>query len=284
MIGAEARSDADGHPGSLGRSALHRTGARSGRGEPEGGAGPGQGGRAHGGPAGGATDRLLPRHGGRPRRAARGNGAADPAACPRLAHEPLTAAAQAVSRCAPAYTFIVGPRRKPTRVRPASAARSAASEDGAETAASTGMPARTAFCTSSNEARPLTSSTHPRSGSLSCRSAQPMTLSTALCLPTSSRTASSSPEGPNTPAACSPPVLANTRCAARSASGADVSQPAPTRTGSSLMSQVCSTNSCAVLAFPHTPHALVVMKFLRAAGVTASPARSSTSTMLPNPS
>ncbi len=40
-------------------------------------------------------------------------------------------------------------------------ARSTASEDGADTAASTGMPAITAFWVSSKDARPLTSSTVP---------------------------------------------------------------------------------------------------------------------------
>ena len=41
-------------------------------------------------------------------------------------------------------------------------ARSTASDDGADTAASTGMPAITAFWVSSNDARPLTSSTVAR--------------------------------------------------------------------------------------------------------------------------
>src|ERR1700733_14972863 len=65
------------------------------------------------------------------------------------------------------------PRRKPTRVSPALSASSAASEDGADTAASSGMPASTAFCTSSNEARPETSSAQPASGRLSCSGPQP---------------------------------------------------------------------------------------------------------------
>ena len=62
-----------------------------------------------------------------------------------------------MSRWAQVYTFMELPRRNPTRVRPASSASSAASDDGADTAARTGMPAVTAFWTSSNEARPLTS-------------------------------------------------------------------------------------------------------------------------------
>ena len=68
-------------------------------------------------------------------------------------------------RPAPAYTFMEEPRKKPTRVSPVSAARSTASEDGAETAASKGIPAMTAFCTSSNDARPLTIRTVSRRGS-----------------------------------------------------------------------------------------------------------------------
>ena len=48
------------------------------------------------------------------------------------------------------------PRTKPRRVRPESSARSAASDDGADTADSIGIPAITAFCTSSKLARPDT--------------------------------------------------------------------------------------------------------------------------------
>ena len=55
--------------------------------------------------------------------------------------------------------------------------------DGADTATSIGMPATTAFCTSSNDARPLTQSTCADSGSAPLRSIRPTTLSTALCRP-----------------------------------------------------------------------------------------------------
>jgi hypothetical protein len=64
----------------------------------------------------------------------------------------------------------------------------------------------------------------PASGNRSSRRAQPTTLSTALCLPTSSRMAIRSPPVVNTPAACRPPVLANIRWASRSFPGAS---PAP---------------------------------------------------------
>jgi len=107
--------------------------------------------------------------------------------------------------------FIDDPRRKPINVSPISLARSTASDDGADTAARAGTPAITAFCTSSNEARPLTISVVPLSGRRPASSAQPMTLSTALCRPTSSRTHNNSPPASNNAAACRPPVRSKTR-------------------------------------------------------------------------
>ena len=115
---------------------------------------------------------------------------------------------------------------------PDSPASSAARDEGADTAASTGSPAIRAFWVSSNDARPLTSSTHPASGSRPSRRAQPITLSTALCRPTSSRRASRVPPAVKSPAACRPPVLANTRWAARSRSGRAASTAGATRTWS----------------------------------------------------
>ena len=56
------------------------------------------------------------------------------------------------------------------------------------TATMIGQPATDAFCTSSNESRPLTQRTRSASGSKPSRNAQPTTLSSALCRPTSSRT------------------------------------------------------------------------------------------------
>ena len=124
------------------------------------------------------------------------------------------------------------PRRNPTRVIPDSSASSAASDDGADTAASMGRPAISAFWVSSNDARPLTSSTQPASGSRPARRAQPITLSTALCLPTSSRRTSRLPVAVKIPAACSPPVLAKTRWASRSRPGMAASAAGATRTWS----------------------------------------------------
>src|SRR5207249_1344328 len=80
-----------------------------------------------------------------------------------------------------------------------------------ETAATTGIPATSAFCRISNDARPETSSTRAASGSVPSSAARPTTLSTALCRPTSSRSVTSSPPGSKSPAAWSPPVRSNTR-------------------------------------------------------------------------
>ncbi len=156
------------------------------------------------------------------------------------------------------------PRRNPTRVRPPSSASDAASEDGADTAASSGTPIMIAFCASSNEARPLTSRMWPASGRRPERSAHPATLSTALCRPTSSRSTSSVPSAVNRPAACSPPVLRNTRWASLSRSGREASTAGETRTGSAATSNADLTRIASMLSLPHTPQALVVRNFLAA--------------------
>src|SRR5690606_22215730 len=57
-------------------------------------------------------------------------------------------------RCSPLYTLKRPGRRKPTRVWLPSRARPTARLDGADTEHTTGMPARRAFCTISNPARP----------------------------------------------------------------------------------------------------------------------------------
>ena len=64
------------------------------------------------------------------------------------------------------YTLNVAPRTKPTSVSPVSRARSIARLDGAETDATSGMPARYAFCTISNDARPLTQRMRSTTGKL----------------------------------------------------------------------------------------------------------------------
>lgn len=63
---------------------------------------------------------------------------------------------------------------------PDASANETASDDGADTAASTGIPAISAFWVNSNDARPLTNNTEAPSGIRSRSKAQPMTLSTAL--------------------------------------------------------------------------------------------------------
>ena len=105
---------------------------------------------------------------------------------------------------------------------PAAAARSTARLDGAPTAATIGMPAASAFCTSSKLARPLSISTPVATGSFPASSRRPTSLSTALWRPTSSCTAISAPSGENSAAACSPPVRSKVACAARSAPGQSV--------------------------------------------------------------
>ncbi|OLT04209.1 hypothetical protein BJF90_24060 [Pseudonocardia sp. CNS-004] len=143
-------------------------------------------------------------------------------------------------------------------MRPHSAASSTASEDGADTAASTGTPAITAFCASSNDARPDTTSTPPFAGIPRCMSAQPSTLSTALCRPTSSRTTIGSPAAVKSPAACSPPVLSKTRCRSRSTSGSAATTSGSTCTGSSAGEWRVRRRTASSDALPHTPHDEVV--------------------------
>jgi hypothetical protein len=143
-------------------------------------------------------------------------------------------------------------------VMPISAASSTASDDGADTAASTGTPAIAAFWTSSNEARPDTISTVPAAGTRFSSSAQPMALSTALWRPTSSRATRSSPSAVNRPAACRPPVDSNSRCAARSVSGRQARTDGETVTGSSSGGQRVVSRTASKAAFPHTPHEDVV--------------------------
>ena len=137
-------------------------------------------------------------------------------------------------------------------------ARSTANDDGADTAASTGTPAITAFWVISNDARPLTSNTLPLNGIRPASTAQPITLSTALWRPTSSRTASTAPSGPNSAAPCRPPVLSKTRCAERSTPGIAVSVPTATVTGSSPGQCRLTNRTASRDALPQTPHDEVV--------------------------
>ena len=102
---------------------------------------------------------------------------------------------------------IEGSRRKPTSVMPNSSAKSAASDEGADTAHNIGTPAMAAFWTSSNDADPRRGVSSRASGNFSSRNAQPMTLSTALWRPTSSRNASKLPSRSKSPRRVKPARL-----------------------------------------------------------------------------
>ena len=113
------------------------------------------------------------------------------------------------------------PLTNPASVRSLALASSTARLEGAETAERIGIPAITPLCTSSIDARPLTCRTCPRKGRSCSRAANPTTLSTALCRPTSSRTTTGVPSTRNSPAACRPPVRWNAAWAAASRSGSE---------------------------------------------------------------
>src|SRR5439155_9927517 len=132
------------------------------------------------------------------------------------------------------YTFRPPPRTKPHSVTPRSCASSTARLDGAPTATSIGQPATAAFCTSSNESRPLTQRREWPSGSRPRPNAQPTTLSIALCRPTSSRMQSSSPASSKSPVAWRPPVEAKAGCDARRRSGSSATSAAATRSELSI--------------------------------------------------
>src|ERR1035438_1358764 len=107
----------------------------------------------------------------------------------------------------PEYTLNRSFLRKPISVMPDRPAVATARLEGAPTAAITGMPAISAFCTSSKLARPLTNRSDAFIGMRRSNSAAPTSLSTALCRPTSSRRHSNLPPRSKRAAACSPPVL-----------------------------------------------------------------------------
>ena len=111
----------------------------------------------------------------------------------RAALSRLSASMSMRSGCV--YTLKCSSRRNPTTVWPKRSAAATARLDGADTAHNTGIPATAAFWTSSNDSRPDTSSTSFASGSDRSSTAAPTSLSSALCRPTSSRTATRSPVG-----------------------------------------------------------------------------------------
>ncbi len=172
----------------------------------------------------------------------------------RAAKEPAPALrpAQLSMRSGFEYTLTRSLETKPQSVIPCVWASSTARLDGAPTPASTGQPASAAFCTSSNESRPLTQITELRSGRRPWPKAQPTTLSKALWRPTSSRTQRSVPAASNRPVACRPPVSAKVGCAARSRSGSAPRSVQLTRSSDSTRGAWTATASSAPL--PQTPH------------------------------
>ena len=86
-----------------------------------------------------------------------------------------------------------------------------------------------------------------------------MSLSRALWRPTSSRRAMSSPAGVNRPAACSPPVSSNARCAARNRSGSARTMVRGTTGPGGSGSTRNATSS--IDALPQIPHDAVAMKW-----------------------
>ena len=76
----------------------------------------------------------------------------------------------------------------------------------------------------------------------------------------------------------------NTRCASRSRPGSIASMAGAKRAGSPASAARGRTQMSWMLAFPQTPHALVVRKLRRAPGATVTPGARVTSAMLPSPS
>src|SRR5882724_1389708 len=147
--------------------------------------------------------------------------------------------------------FIRSPRRKPTSVWPLSRANSAARLLGAETAATIGTPAASAFCIISKDVRPLSSKTRCRSGRRSASNAQPTTLSSALWRPTSSRSTRSLPVRSNKAQACRPPVRLKDSWAEASAPGNPISTCGSISQRSSTGGNCCRTASMdALLQIP----------------------------------
>ena len=131
--------------------------------------------------------------------------------------------------------------------------------DGAETAQTIGIPATAAFWTISKLTRPETIRTRSWSGIAPARTCEPTSLSMALWRPTSSRSASNSPLGVNSPAACRPPVSSNARWAARSRSGSARMTERETTGPSGSGSARRATSS--IEALPQIPHDAVATKW-----------------------
>ena len=157
-------------------------------------------------------------------------------------------------------------------VTPRRSASRTARSDGAETAQMIGTPATAAFWTISKLTRPETIRIRSQSGSSRTRTREPMTLSSALWRPTSSRIATRRPSVSNRPAACSPPVRSKAAWAARSASGSEVITERAT-TGRPFGSGSQRTATSSIDALPQIPHDAVATKLRFAASIRVEPAR-----------
>ena len=140
-----------------------------------------------------------------------------------------------------------------------------------------GIPATAAFWTISKLTRPETIRIRSLRGSSPASTCEPITLSSALCRPTSSRMAMSSPAGENSAAACRPPVSSNARCAARSRSGRARITVRATTGPSGRGSQRRATSS--MDALPQMPHDAVATK-CRSATVASSNGRDRRTTIV----
>src|SRR6266542_2700797 len=109
-------------------------------------------------------------------------------------------------RTSPEYTLNRPSRTNPSSVTPNSRDSSMANDDGPPTEATVGMPAMIAFCTISKLARLLTARMASCSGVALSRTNEPITLSTALWRPTSSRTRRRAPARSKIAAPCTEPV------------------------------------------------------------------------------
>ena len=101
-----------------------------------------------------------------------------------------------------------------------------------------------------------------------------MTLSTALCRPTSSRTTTRVPSASNSPAACSPPVLPKPGCCSASRSGSESTVSRSSVTGGA---GAAAASTSWTVSVPHTPQAELTS---RAVGIASGGAARSTVTTL----
>ena len=130
-----------------------------------------------------------------------------------------------------------------------------ASELGAPTPTRIGAPATAAFCTSSNDSRPLTHRIRSPSGTRPSSSARPIDLVHGVVAPHVLARQMSGSVAVNRPVACRPPVRSNAGLLERVGSSA-TSGRGDTRGPAGSGALATATSSIAPL--PHTPHEEVV--------------------------